>query len=104
MSVEIPWTVYRTRFLVSARQLTASFAFTDALGRRHSGQAGDYLVEYSEGLRSITPRAAFEDIYVPLNTSSATPLKASPAIHATVELRTRTDRSRSVGEWMGAQS
>src|SRR2546430_6301928 len=53
-----------------------------------------YLVEYSEGLRSITPRAAFEDIYVPLNTSSAIPPKALPAIHTTVELRTRRDSSR----------
>jgi len=68
MSVEIPipWTVYRTRFLVSARQLTEPLVFTDPLGRQHSGRTGDYLVEYSEGLRTITPRAVFEDIYVPL--------------------------------------
>src|SRR5436305_14114902 len=78
MSVEIPWTVYRTRFLVSALQLTSPLAFTDALGRHHSGQAGDYLVEYSEGLRSITPRAAFEDIYVPLNAIPKNPRDGHP--------------------------
>ena len=66
MNVESPWTVYRTRFVVQARQLTEPLAFTDALGREHSGQPGDYLVEYSEGVRRITPREAFEDIYVPL--------------------------------------
>jgi|SRR5882672_3498734 len=66
MNVESPWSVYRTRFLVQARQLTAPLVFTDALGREHSGQAGDYLVEFREGVRRITPREAFEDIYVPL--------------------------------------
>jgi hypothetical protein len=62
-------TVYRTRFLVSARQLTEPLVFTDPLGRHHSGRPGDYLVEYSEGLRTITPRAVFEDIYVPLESA-----------------------------------
>jgi hypothetical protein len=66
---ERPWTVYRTRFLVHARQLTEPLVFTDALGREHSGHSGDYLVESCEGLRCITPRAAFEDIYVPFHPS-----------------------------------
>jgi len=66
MNVENPWSIYRTRFLVRARQLTAPLVFTDALGREHSGQAGDYLVEFQEGVRRITPREAFEDIYVPI--------------------------------------
>jgi len=66
MNVEYPWNVYRTRFLVQARQLTEPLVFTDALGREHSGQVGDYLVEFREGVRRITPREAFEDIYVPL--------------------------------------
>jgi hypothetical protein len=67
MSVESPWTVYRTRFLVHARQLTEPLLFTDALGREHSGLPGDYLVESAPGFRRITPRAIFEDVYVPLS-------------------------------------
>jgi hypothetical protein len=71
MSTERPWTVYRTRFLVQARQLIEPLHFIDALGREHSGAAGDYLVESSDGLRRITPRRLFEDIYVPIENSSA---------------------------------
>jgi hypothetical protein len=71
MNVENSWSVYRTRFLVQARQLTAPLVFTDALGREHSGQAGDYLVEFQEGVRRITPREAFEDIYVPLESTGS---------------------------------
>jgi hypothetical protein len=67
-----PWTAYRTRFLVHARRLTAPLIFTDVLGREHSGQSGDYLVESSDGLRRITPRHLFEDIYVPLRASAGT--------------------------------
>ena len=66
MKVESTWTVYRTRFVVRARQLTEPLVFTDALGREHSGQPGDYVVESSEGFRCIRPRAQFENIYVPL--------------------------------------
>jgi len=69
MNVENPWTVYRTRFLVHARQLTEPLFFTDALGREQSGLPGDYLVESSPGFRRITPRAIFEDVYVPLAAS-----------------------------------
>ncbi|SRR5258706_14761644 len=69
MNEQRPWTAYRTRFLVHARQLTADLIFTDALGREHSGQPGDYLVESSDGLRRITPRHLFEDIYVALHAS-----------------------------------
>ncbi|MGB7151469.1 MAG: hypothetical protein WBD45_20085, partial [Terriglobales bacterium] len=53
-------------FLVRARQLTEPLAFTDALGREQSGQPGDYLVEFSDGIKRITNQALFEDIYVPL--------------------------------------
>jgi hypothetical protein len=60
------WITYRTRFLVKAKQLTASLSFTDALGRPHSGRKGDYLVESSDGVLRIAPRQIFEDIYVPL--------------------------------------
>jgi hypothetical protein len=66
MNLEPQWTVYRTRFLVRAQQLTKPLVFTDALGREQSGQPGDYLVETSEGIKRITTQALFEDIYVPL--------------------------------------
>ena len=58
------WKIYRTRFLIKAKQLTQPFAFVDPLGREHCGQAGDYLVESSDGTRRIAPRQIFEDIYV----------------------------------------
>lgn len=58
------WQVYRTRFLIRARQLTEPLSFTDSLGRAHSGDTGDYLVETSDGLRRIAPRAIFEDVYI----------------------------------------
>jgi hypothetical protein len=64
------WTVYRTRFLVRARQLTEPLVFTDSLGREQSGRPGDYLVETAEGVKRITSRAIFEDIYVPLESGS----------------------------------
>ena len=67
MNVTNEWTVYRTRFLVRACQLTEPLAFTDALGREHAGNPGDYLVESYEGCFCITPRDIFEDIYVPLS-------------------------------------
>jgi hypothetical protein len=60
------WTLYHTRFLVRAQQLTAPLVFIDALGREQSGQPGDYLVETAEGIKRITTQALFEDIYVPL--------------------------------------
>ena len=58
--------MYRTRFLVRARRLTEPLVFIDALGREQSGRAGDYLVEFAEGVRRITARIVFEDIYIPL--------------------------------------
>jgi len=58
------WKIYRTRFLVKAQQLNQPFVFVDALGREHHGQAGDYLVESSDGSRRIAQRMIFEDIYV----------------------------------------
>jgi hypothetical protein len=75
MNMESHWTVYRTRFLVRARQLTEPLAFTDGLGREHSGLPGDYLVESSSGIRFIAPRTIFEDIYVPLESSLGSPLQ-----------------------------
>jgi hypothetical protein len=58
------WKTYRTRFLVRAHQLDQALSFTDVLGREHRGHVGDYLVESSDGARSIAPREIFEDIYV----------------------------------------
>jgi hypothetical protein len=60
------WKIYRTRFLIRAKQLTEPFAFIDPLGREHSGQPGDYLVESCDGTKRIAPREIFEDIYVPM--------------------------------------
>jgi hypothetical protein len=60
------WTTYRTRFLIKARQLEEPLAFIDCLGREHAGQAGDYLVQTSDGAWRITPREIFEDVYVPI--------------------------------------
>jgi hypothetical protein len=60
------WITYRTRFLVKAKQLTTSLAFTDVLGRQHSGHRGDYLVEFSGGVFRIVSQEFFEDVYVPV--------------------------------------
>jgi hypothetical protein len=68
-NIEIECQLYRTRFLVKAKQLTRRTKFTDALGREHRGEKGDYLVESCEGTRSITRKKIFEDIYVAMNQS-----------------------------------
>ena len=60
----VEWKTYRTRFLVKAKQLSSSLSFVDHLGRQHCGRKGDYLVESSDGVITITPRRIFEDIYV----------------------------------------
>ena len=65
------WNIYRTRYLVHARQLTEPLAFTDSLGREHSGEAGDYLVQFSEGMLRISPREIFEDVYVVMERNEA---------------------------------
>jgi hypothetical protein len=95
------WNLYRTRFLVRARQLTQPLVFTDSLGREHSGQSGDYLVETSEGIRRITSCALFEDIYVPISrdtgaclptdvqNTSAVPGVTRPATRVEAETRSR---------------
>ena len=58
------WKIYRTRFLIKAKQLSEPLMFVDALGREHRGQKGDYLVESSDGTRRIAPREIFEDVYI----------------------------------------
>jgi len=72
------WKVYRTRFLVRARQLTQPLTFTDPLGREHHGQPGDYIVESSEGLMRIAAREIFEDIYVVLEPAVSRETAAEP--------------------------
>ena len=62
--VESEWQVYRTRFLIRAKQLTEPLVFVDALGREHCGNIGDYLVESSDSTRRIAPREIFKDVYV----------------------------------------
>ncbi|MGA2425449.1 MAG: hypothetical protein ABSG07_15710 [Terriglobales bacterium] len=90
MNIENQWTVYRTRFLVRARQLTEPLVFTDALSREQSGRPGDYLVESADGIRRITTQAIFEDIYVPLaqsNNSGLPGVLARPVSRASPEDR-----------------
>ena len=82
MNFEGQWTVYRTRFLVRARQLAESLVFTDALGREQSGEPGDYVVESNDGVMRITTQALFEDIYVPL--APALLLPPAPSIENSV--------------------
>jgi hypothetical protein len=77
------WKTYRTRFLVTAKQLSSPLTFVDHLGRQHRGHKGDYLVESSDGVLSITPRRIFEDIYVPMSLygepgGGQTPLRPTP--------------------------
>lgn len=67
------WKVYRTRFLVRARQLNEPLSFVDSLGREHHGNKGDYLVESSDGCRRIAPQEIFEDVYVPMNSAGPLP-------------------------------
>jgi len=85
------WKMYRTRFLVKARQLTTSLVFVDALGREQRGQAGDYLVESSDGSRSIQRREIFEDIYVAIGTAEeewpAAPRRSMPDLKRRVPSR-----------------
>jgi hypothetical protein len=88
------WNIYRTRFLIKAKQLTEPLVFIDVLGREQRGRPGDYLVESSEGRRTIQPREIFEDIYVAIGPADETwgsPLRKG-ALSA--ELRTRIPTTR----------
>jgi hypothetical protein len=82
------WITYRTRFLVKAKQLSSNLSFTDALGRQHSGRKGDYLVESSDGVITITPRQIFEDVYVPMFADGAdTPIVPNPVVRPCEDAR-----------------
>jgi hypothetical protein len=72
------WNVYRTRFLVCAKQLTQPITFTDPLGREQSGRPGDYLVQSNNGLLRIASREIFEDVYVVLEQEVCRSSFASP--------------------------
>jgi hypothetical protein len=67
------WKMYRTRFIVKAKRLNTSMVFVDALGREQRGQPGDYLIEASDGSRSIQRRQIFEDVYVAMETGEVDP-------------------------------
>jgi hypothetical protein len=67
--LESEWQIYRTRFLIRAKQLTGPLEFRDTLGREHRGQRGDYLVESSDGTLRIAPREIFEDVYVAMGSA-----------------------------------
>ncbi len=76
------WSVYRTRFLVRAKQLSQPLNFVDPLGREQRGKKGDYLVEWSDGMLRIAPRGIFEDVYVPMgpaNSQLGVPPRKRPA-------------------------
>jgi len=73
------WKLYRTRFLVRAKQLTRPLTFTDTLGREHRGRPGDYLVQSPEGLVRITPREIFEDVYVIMTEGHSASAAATPS-------------------------
>ena len=76
------WKIYRTRFLIKAIRLDGPLTFTDPLGREHSGEKGDYLVESADGVQRIAPRAIFEDIYVPMETSRTVARPRTRDLHA----------------------
>ena len=80
-SMASEWTTYRTRFLIKAKQLDGALTFVDAIGREHSGQKGDYLVQSSDGSQRIAPREIFEDIYVPMGQAKESwPALAQPDV------------------------
>ena len=80
---ESGWHVYRTRFLIRAKQLTQPLEFRDGLGREHNGQPGDYLIESSDGTQRIAPREIFEDIYVAMTSSVAVNRRSSDPVGIT---------------------
>jgi len=89
------WNLYRTRFLVKARQLTEPLFFVDELGRDQRGQVGDYLIESSDGRRSIQRRRIFEDIYVTMGPASEHQFLPTARAAPASELRRRMPPGRS---------
>ncbi len=64
------WKVYRTKYLVKAKQLSRKYSVIDSTGRVLTGQPGDYLVENSDGSLRIARREVFEDVYAELETEN----------------------------------
>jgi hypothetical protein len=60
------WKIYRTKYLVKAKQLSEKYTVVDSTGQVLTGEPGDYLVENSDGGLRITRREVFEDVYVEL--------------------------------------
>ena len=69
------WKVYRSSFLIRAKQLIQPLVFVDPFGHEHRGKKGDYLVQHVSGLQRIWPRQLFEDSHVAL---SATEFNSAP--------------------------
>ena len=82
------WQIYRTRFLIKAKPLTQPMSFIDTLGREQHGQPGDYLIESSDGSRSIQRREIFEDVYVAMGPADAIPSACQKDV-SSPELRQR---------------
>ena len=83
------WNIYRTRFLIKAKPLTKPLVFIDLLGREHRGQPGDYLVESSDGRRSIQRKEIFEDVYVAMGSADGTGFAGSQRGVGLSELKRR---------------
>ncbi len=64
------WKIYRTKYLVKAKQLSHEYSLIDSTGRALTGQPGDYLVENSDGSLRIARREVFEDVYAELETEN----------------------------------
>jgi hypothetical protein len=88
------WKIYRTRFLIKAKQLHSNLSFVDALGRHQSGRKGDYLVESSDGTFSITPKRIFEDVYVSMPRENRSVFVSLPAAETGRRKSPQPDRER----------
>jgi hypothetical protein len=64
------WKIYRTKYLVKAKQLSRKYSVIDSTGRVLTAQPGDYLVENSDGSLRIARREVFEDVYAELETEN----------------------------------
>ncbi len=65
------WKVYRTKYLIKAKQLSEKCTIVDDSGKVSAGDSGDYLVESSDGSLRISRRDVFEDVYVELEPGPA---------------------------------
>ncbi len=62
----IQWAEYRVKYLVRATQLTEPCQIVGENGDPEMGEAGDYLVHYSDGTPRVVRRRVFEGLYTPL--------------------------------------